>query len=145
MNEFFISLFDLSDMSVLQDGVTHDYIQSLRESINQPAVICGLVFILLPILASIFFYTRLDNPKYAKISKWATALFVVFLTVLMFTTFYCYREISIDFAEIGDNYPYPPTYPLTIGGIAGLYSVVIFFISSIVAKNFSTSQKNNPF
>jgi hypothetical protein len=148
MDEFIANLLDLYqsiELSVQYNDEHFNYITALLEPGNEGALTtCGLVFFIVPIVATLIFYIRLDNPKYANISSWILALVLSSLIAGFFTAGYSFIKLTDYYSLLGKDYPFPWTFPLTVGALAFVYSAITFFVCSFIGKSFSVTQKNNP-
>ncbi|MCS7027424.1 MAG: hypothetical protein NZ519_01550 [Bacteroidia bacterium] len=103
----------------------------------------GLVSILSPLFFSLMYYLVIDRPKLSKIITW----FLFGLVSGLIPFIWAYVKVSNDVA----NKMYCKELQITSGDTWGwaltvlLWTLVFYFIYSLVIKNFSTNCKRIPF
>lgn len=149
MNGLFANLFEFWGFLRLSifdtDDTPFDFSDDLAYNVpSQPYVWMGILFIVITLLMVTLLYTRFDNPKYSNIKTYILFLLIALVISFIGATAISYAQLQGYCIETHGLYPYPIHFNLTLGGVAALYSAILFFISSLIIRKFSVNQKNNP-
>ena len=131
MNSLFSNIFELLFRS--GSGITADLYD------NNLYGILGIVAIVLPILVAAVFYFAMDKARYATVMHWLGFFLLNFVIIFLFALLFPKRQIEAS----GGSYPFSDYLYLSL--VVSLWSMIIFFLISLVFKRFTSSLARTPF
>lgn len=99
----------------------------------------GIIMLIISLLVPVIFYFAMDKARYAGFLYWFLGLTTVFLLIFGISFFLARRSITTLSPD------YVLTQYLYFSAIVALYGIVIYFITSIILKRFTTSLARSPF
>ncbi len=131
MNSFFADLFELwgLNMSVPADALYENNIYAT----------VGLVMIVSALAAFALFYYVLNSPRYVKPRFWIILMILLGLGVSTFALIHTYNKFEyLDLDYMFGDY-------LQFGITVLFFTMISFFLFSLLGKHWSTNLKDTPF
>lgn len=107
---------------------------------------CGLVMLCLAIVAAVAFYKIIDRPTFNKWYHWALTGLGAAVVSLFYATGRCVGAVPADIQNVVGEDAYAGFGDfLGFGFVNLLWTIVFYFIFSLIMKNFSVNSRTTPF